>query len=209
MSSRGMIHCVQVYEHWEGSDGVSLLDIVLLVIALAVAALTFTQSPFVTTAEIVACYVAATLAGLFYRSLAAVVPASLLPATARATLELGVFAALLLAGGLLLRRVGGRVGGLIPSPGWLTGPIFPALSALCAAVFALVIVVVAVLFVAAVAQMPSDAGLPSLARAQLAQSAFLPRLAVPLAVFLAFVGVWSGGVLPPVYADLIYVFSPS
>lgn len=197
-----------MYGRREGG-GVSLLDIVLLVIALAVAALTFTRSPFTTLAEIVACYVAATLAGLLYRPLAAVIPATLLPATARATLELGVFAALLLAGGLLLRRVGRRVGGLIPNPGWLTGPVFPALSALAAALFALVVVIVTILLVAAVAQMPSDAGLPSLARAQLAQSAFLPRLAVPLAVFLAFVGIWSGGILPPVYADLIYIFSPS
>lgn len=186
-----------------------LLDIVLLVVALAVAARTFTQSPFVTLAEIAACYVAATLAGLLYRPVAAVVPASLLPATARATLELGVFAALLLAGGLLLRRVGRRMGGLIPNPGWLTGPVFPALSALAAALFALVVVVVTILLVGSVAQMPSDAGLPSLARAQLAQSAFLPRLAVPLAVFLAFVGIWSGGTLPPVYAVLVFVFSPS
>ncbi len=186
-----------------------LLDIVLLVVALAVAALTFTRSPFITVAEIAACYVAATLAGLLYRPLAAIIPATLLPATARATLELGVFVALLLGGSVLLRRVGRRVGGLIPNPGWLTGPIFPALSALSAALFALVVVLVTVLLVAAVAQMPSDAGLPSLARAQLAQSAFLPRLSVPLAVFLALVGIWSGGILPPVYADLIYIFSPS
>lgn len=187
----------------------SLLDIVLVVIALGVAALTFTQSPFVTLADLFACYVAAVLAGLCYLPAASLPPFAILPANDRATLELGLFAALLVGGTLVLRGLARRLTGWIPNPGWLTGPLFPALSAGLSLLLALVVVLLAVLLVVAVAQMPSSAGLPTLARVQAAQSAVIPRLSLPLGAFLRAVNLWSGGNPPPVYRDLVYVLNPS
>lgn len=185
------------------------LDIALIVGALGVAAMTFTQSPITTLADVLACYAATVLAGMFYERIAALPPFGVLPFTDQTSLRLGIFTALLVGGALLLRRLARLATGLFSVSRLVAGPLIGnALAAALSVLLALTVALVAVLAVAAVAQIPSGAGLPSLLRSEAATSTLLPRLALPLDLYLRFVGIWFGGVIPPVYTDVAAVLHP-
>jgi len=188
---------------------VNVLDLALIVGALGVAAMTFTQAPITTAADVLACYAATVLAGMLYERIAALPPFQVLPFSDQTGLRFGVFTALLIGGALLLRRLARRVTGMFSVPRQTRAPVIgSALAAVLSVLLALTVALVAVLAVAAVAQIPSGAGLPSLLRVQAAGSFVLPHLAVPLEVYLRFVALWFGGTTPPVYTDVAAVLHP-
>lgn len=187
----------------------NVLDLALIVGALGVAAMTFTQAPITTAADVLACYAATVLAGMLYERIAALPPFQVLPFSDQTGLRFGVFTALLIGGALLLRRLARRVTGMFSVTRQTRAPIIgSALAAVLSVLLALTVALVAVLAVAAVAQIPSGAGLPSLLRVQAASSFVLPHLAVPLDVYLRFVALWFGGTTPPVYTDVAAVLHP-
>ncbi len=189
--------------------GVNVLDLALIVGALGVAAMTFTQAPITTAADVLACYAATILAGMLYERIAALPPFRVLPFPDQAGLRLGVFTVLLIGGALLLRRLARRATGLFSVARRASTPVIgSALAAVLSVLLALTVALVAVLAVAAVAQIPSNAGLPSLLRIQAASSFVLPHLAVPLDIYLRFVALWFGGTTPPVYANVAAVLHP-
>ena len=187
----------------------NVLDIALIVTALGVAAMTFTQSPITTAADVLACYAATVFAGAFYARIAALPPFALLPLTDHASLSLGIFTGLLIGSALLLRRLARWATEVFSISRLGAGPLLGnALAAVLSVLLALVVVLVVVLAVAAVAQIPSSAGLPFLLRTQAASSFMLPRLTLPLDVYLRFVSVWFGGTMPQVYTDVVAVLHP-
>jgi len=116
-------------------------DIALIVAALGVAALTFTQPPITVIADIIAVYAASVLAGILYRPASQFAVMRFLPDSGTRTLRIVVFVALLIGGALILRGVLRRVAGLMAVSRLAAGPLLGnLLSAGLAVVFALGVV---------------------------------------------------------------------
>lgn len=188
---------------------VNVLDIALIIGALGVAAMTFTQAPITTAADILACYAATILAGALYQPVAALPVFTILPLADQTSVTLGIFTALLVGGVLLLRRFARWVTGGFSVSRLVAGPLLGnAVAAALSVLLALTVLLVAVVAIAAVAEIPSGAGLPTLLREEAANSALLPRLAAPLDIYLRLVGVWFGGTTPAVFTDVAAVLHP-
>src|SRR5947209_10579858 len=89
------------------------LDIGLIVAALGVAALTFTQPPITVIADIAALYAAAVLAGILYRPATQFAVLRFIPGNDSLTMRLAVFVLLLIGGALVLRGLLRRIAGMM------------------------------------------------------------------------------------------------
>lgn len=177
------------------------LDIGLIVGALGVAALTFTQPPITVLADIAALYAASVLAGLLYRPATEIAVVRFLPDRSVATVRLAAFVLLLVGGALLLRGLLRRVAGMMAVSRWAAGPLMGNLvSAGLSVLLALGVVLVAVVAFATVARMPASIGIVAFAREQTAHSHLVPRLAEPMSLYLRLVGFFFPRGLPDVYA---------
>ena len=186
------------------------LDIGLIVGALGVAALTFTQPPITVLADIVALYAAAVLAGILYRPATQATVVRFLPARDSVTLRLVVFVLLLIGGALVLRGLLRRVAGLMAVSRRAAGPLLGnALSAALAVLLAVGVVLTAVVALVTIAQMPISVGIVAFARDETAHSQLLPRLAAPLTVYLRLVGLFFPRGLPDVYTSVAGLANPA
>lgn len=180
----------------------NLLDIALIVGALGIAALTFTQPPITVVADIAALYAASVLAGLFYVPVSNQPFLRLLPQSNTATARLVVFVVLLVGGALVLRGLARRIVGMMAvgrrGGGQLLGNL---ISAALSVLLAVSVALVAVVALAAIAQMPATVGVVTFAREQTAQSQLLSRLARPMAVYLGLVNLWFPTGLPGIFTD--------
>ena len=180
----------------------NVLDIALIVGALGVAALTFTQPPITVLSDIVALYAASVLAGLFYLPASNLPMLRLLPAKDSVTVRLAVFVVLLVGGALVLRGLLRRVAGMMAVSRWAAGPLLGnLLSAALSVLLALGVVLIAVVALAVIAQMPVAVGVVRFAREQTAHSHLIPRLAQPMTYYLRLVGLFFPNGLPTVYTD--------
>ncbi|MCA1665895.1 MAG: hypothetical protein LC793_00485 [Thermomicrobia bacterium] len=175
-------------------------DIALIVAALGVAALTFTQPPITVIADIVALYAASVLAGSLYRPASQFALMRFLPDSGTRTVRIVVFVALLIGGALFLRGLLRRIAGVMAVSRLAAGPLLGnLLSAGLAVVLALGVVLLAVIAVVTVAQIPASVGIVTFAREQTAHSTLLPRLTEPLTIYLRLVGLFFPHGLPEVY----------
>ena len=180
----------------------NVLDIALIVGALGIAALTFTQPPITVAADIVALYAASVLAGLFYLPVSHLPMLRLLPQQETVTVRLGTFVVLLVGGALVLRGLLRRVAGMMAVSRWGAGPLLGnLLSAALSVVLALGIVLVAIVALAAIARMPISVGIVQFARDQTAHSHLVPRLTEPMAIYLRLVGIFFPDGLPVMYTN--------
>lgn len=185
------------------------LDIAFVVGALGIAAVTFTQPPVTVVADLIALYVASVLAGMLYLPVTRLPIVRVLPGSDALTVRLTVFVVLLVGGALLLRGLLRRAAGMMTMGQGAAGALFGnLLSAGLSVLFALAVVLIAVVAFAAIAQMPSSAGIVVFARQQTASSHVLPRLAEPLAVYLRLVALCYRHGLPEVYANISGVTTP-
>jgi hypothetical protein len=185
-------------------------DIALIVAALGVAALTFTQPPIAVIADIAAVYAASVLAGILYRPASQFAMLRFLPDGGMRTVRIVVFVALLIGGALLLRGLLRRVAGLMAVSRLAAGPLLGnLLSAGLAVVLALGVVLLAVVAVVTVAQIPSSVGIVAFAREQTAHSTLLPRLAEPITIYLRLVGLFFPHGLPEVYNSVAGLTIPA
>ncbi len=184
----------------------NVLDIALIVGALGIAALTFTQPPITVVADIAALYAASVLAGLFYVPVSNQPFMRFLPQSNSATARLIVFVVLLVGGALLLRGLLRRIVGMMAvsrrGGGQLLGNL---ISAALSVLLAVAVALVAVVALAAIAQMPSTVGVVAFAREQTAHSQLLARLARPMAVYLGLVNLWFPTGLPGIYTDAAHL----
>lgn len=186
------------------------LDIGLIVGALGVAALTFTQPPLTVLADIVALYAASVLAGILYRPATEVAVVRLLPDRDSTTLRLAVFALLLIAGALLLRGLMRRVAGMMAVARWGAGPLLGnLLSAGLSVVLAIGVMLVVVLVFVTVARIPLSVGIVGFARDQTAHSHLVPRLTQPMALYLRLIGLFFPRGLPDVYPSVAGLTHPA
>ncbi|MHB8644790.1 MAG: hypothetical protein ACYDAR_03245 [Thermomicrobiales bacterium] len=185
-------------------------DIALIVAALGVAALTFTQPPITVIADIAAVYAASVLAGILYRPASQFAVMRFLPDSGTRTVRIVVFVALLIGGALIVRGLLRRVAGLMAVSRLAAGPLLGnLLSAGLAVILALGVVLLAVVAVVTVAQIPSSVGIVAFAREETAHSTLLPRLAEPLTVYLRLVGVFFPHGLPEVYNSVAGLAIPA
>ena len=181
----------------------NVLDIALVVGALGIAALTFTQPPITVIADIVALYAASVLAGLLYVPASKLPMLQLLPDNDTVTVRLAVFVALLVGGALVLRGLLRRVAGMMAVSRWAAGPLLGnLLSAALSVLLALGVVLVTVVALVAIAQMPTAVGVVTFVRDQLGNSHLIPRLAEPMKVYLRLIGLFFPSGIPAVYADI-------
>ena len=186
------------------------LDIALIVGALGVAALTFTQPPITVIADIVAIYAASVLAGILYRPASHLAVVRFLPDSASLTVQLAAFVVLLVGGALLLRGLFRRIAGMMSVARWGAGPLLGNLvSAGLSLLLALAVVLLATVTLAAIARMPSSVGIVTFAREQTAHSHLLPRLAQPMVYYLRLVGIAFPNGLPDVYRNVAGVLPPA
>jgi hypothetical protein len=182
---------------------VNVLDMILIVGALGIAALTFTQPPITVIADIVALYAASVLAGLFYIPASKLPMLQLLPDKDTVTVRLTVFVVLLVGGALVLRGLLRRVAGMMAVSRWAAGPLLGNLiSAALSVLLAIGVVLVAVVALVAIAQMPTTVGAVTFVRDQLGHSHLIPRLTEPMKVYLRLVGVFFPNGIPAVYSDI-------
>lgn len=185
-------------------------DIALIVAALGVAALTFTQPPITVIADIVAVYAASVLAGILYRPATQLAVVRFLPDKDNLTVRLAVFALLLVGGALVLRGLLRRVAGMMAVARWSAGPLIGnLLSAGLSVVLAVVVVLLVVVAFVTVARIPMSVGIVGFAREQTAHSHLVPRLAQPLTVYLRLVGVFFPNGLPDVYPSVAGLTHPA
>jgi hypothetical protein len=185
-------------------------DITLIVAALGVAALTFTQPPITVIADIVAVYAASVLAGILYRPASQFAVMRFLPDSGTRTLRIVVFVALLIGGALVLRGLLRRIAGLMAVSRLAAGPLLGnLLSAGLAVVLAIGVVLLAVVAVVAVAQIPSSVGIVAFAREQTAHSTLLPRLTEPMTIYLRLVSVFFPRGLPEIYTNVAGLAIPA
>lgn len=176
------------------------LDITLIVAALGVAALTFTQPPITVVADIVALYAASVLAGILYRPASQFAVVRFLPDSGTRTVRIVAFVVLLVGGALLLRGLLRRVAGLMAVSRLAAGPLLGnLLSAGLAVVLALGVVLLGIVAVVTVAQIPASVGIVTFAREQTMHSTLLPRLTEPMTIYLRLVGLFFPRGLPEVY----------
>lgn len=187
------------------------LDIGLIVGALGVAALTFTQPPITVAADIAALYAASVLAGILYRPVAThVAVVRFLPDRETATVRLAVFVLLLVGGALVLRGLLRRVTGLMAVSRWAAGPLFGnVVSAGLSVLLALGVMLVAVVAFVTVARIPASIGIVTFAREQTAHSQIVPRLAEPMSLYLRLVGFFFPRGLPDVYTGVAGLSGPA
>jgi hypothetical protein len=182
---------------------VNVLDIALIVGALGIAALTFTQPPITVIADIVALYAASVLAGLLYVPASKLPMLQLLPDKDTVTVRLAVFVVLLVGGALVLRGLLRRVAEMMAVSRWVGGPLLGnLLSAALSVLLALGVVLVAVVALVSIAQIPTTVGAVTFVREQLVHSHLIPRLAEPMKVYLRLVGLFFPKGIPAVYADI-------
>jgi hypothetical protein len=185
-------------------------DIALIVAALGVAALTFTQPPLTVIADIVALYAASVLAGILYRPVANLAVVRFLPDKDHLTVRLAVFVLLLVGGALVLRGLLRRVAGMMAVPRWGAGPLLGnLLSAALSVVFAVGVVLLVVVAFVTVARIPLSVGIVAFAREQTAHSHLVPRLAQPMAIYLRLIGLFFPNGLPDVYPSVAGVAHPA
>ncbi len=185
-------------------------DIALIVAALGVAALTFTQPPITVIADIVAVYAASVLAGILYRPATQLAVVRFLPDKDNLTVRLAVFALLLIGGALVLRGLLRRVAGMMAVARWGAGPLIGNLmSAGLSVVLAVCVVLLVVVAVVTVARIPMSVGIVAFAREQTAHSHLVPRLAQPLAIYLRLIGVFFPNGLPDVYPSVAGLTHPA
>lgn len=186
------------------------LDIGLIVGALGVAALTFTQPPITVLADIGALYAASVLAGILYRPATEIALMRLLPAKDSATVRLAIFILLLVGGALVLRGLLRRVAGMMAVSRWSAGPILGnLLSAGLSVLLAVGVALVAVVVLVTIARMPASIGIVAFARDQTAHSHLVPRLTEPMSVYLRLVGVFFPRGLPDVYTNVAGLTNPA
>lgn len=179
-----------------------VLDIALIVGALGVAALTFTQPPITVLADIIALYAASVLAGFFYLPASKLPMLQLLPEKDTVTVRLAVFVVLLIGGALVLRGLLRRVAGMMAVSRWAAGPLLGnLLSAALSVLLALGVVLVAVVALAVIARMPVTVGIVRFARDQTAHSHLIPKLTQPMTVYLRLIGVFFPNGLPAIYTE--------
>jgi hypothetical protein len=185
-------------------------DIALIVAALGVAALTFTQPPITVIADIVAIYAASVLAGILYRPATRVTVVRFLPDKDSLTVRLVVFVLLLVGGALVLRGLLRRVAGMMAVSRWGAGPLLGnLLSAGLSVVLAVSVVLLVVVAFVTVARMPLSVGIVAFAREQTAHSHIVPRLTQPMAVYLRLIGVFFPNGLPDVYPTVAGLAHPA
>lgn len=186
------------------------LDIALIVGALGVAALTFTQPPITVVADIAALYAASVLAGILYRPASEFAVVRFLPDSGTRTVRIVVFVALLIGGALVLRGLLRRIAGMMSVSRGVAGPLLGnLLSAGLAVVLALGVVLLVIVAVVTVAQIPSSVGIVAFAREQTAHSMLLPRLAEPITIYLRLVGIFFPHGLPEVYNSVAGLANPA
>lgn len=186
------------------------LDLGLIVGALGVAALTFTQPPITVLADIVALYAASVLAGILYRPATEVAVVRFLPDRSITTVRLAVFVLLLVGGALLLRGLLRRVAGVMAVSRWAAGPLFGnMMSAGLSALLALGVVLVAVVAFVSIARIPASIGIVAFARDQTAHSQIVPHLAAPMSLYLRLVGFFFPRGLPDVYTSVAGLTGPA
>jgi len=189
---------------------VNALDIGLIVGALGVAALTFTQPPITVLADIVALYAASVFAGILYRPATQTALVRFLPDKDSVTVRLTIFVLLLVGGALLLRGLLRRVAGIMAVSRWAAGPLLGnLLSAGLSVVLAVGVVLVAVVAFVTIARMPASIGIVAFARDQTAHSHLVPRLAEPMSVYLRLVAVFFPRGLPDVYTSVAGLTNPA
>ncbi len=185
-------------------------DIALIVAALGVAALTFTQPPITVIADIVAVYAASVLAGILYRPATHLAVLRFLPDKNNQTVRLVVFVALLVGGALLLRGLLRRVAGMMAVARWGAGPLIGnLLSAGLSVVLAVSVVLLIVVAFVTVARIPMSVGLVAFAREQTAHSHLVPRLTEPMTMYLRLVGLFFPSGLPDVYPSVAGLAHPA
>jgi len=185
-------------------------DIALIVAALGVAALTFTQPPITVIADIVAVYAASVLAGILYRPATQLAAVRFLPDKDNLTVRLVVFALLLVGGALVLRGLLRRVAGMMAVARWGAGPLIGnLLSAGLSVMLAVCVVLLIVVAFVTVARIPMSVGIVTFAREQTAHSHLVPRLAQPMAVYLRLIGVFFPNGLPDVYPSVAGLAYPA
>ncbi|MGI8856976.1 MAG: hypothetical protein ACR2JW_14610 [Thermomicrobiales bacterium] len=186
------------------------LDIGLIVGALGVAALTFTQPPITVAADIVALYAASVLAGILYRPATQIAVVRFLPDRDSTTVRLAVFVLLLVGGTFVLRGLLRRVAGVMAVSRWAAGPLLGnALSAGLSVLLALGVVLVAVVTFVTIARIPVTIGIVTFAREQTAHSHIVPRLAQPMSFYLHLVGLFFPRGLPDVYTSVAGLTNPA
>jgi hypothetical protein len=182
-----------------GQD-MNVLDVVLVVVALGIAALTFTQPPVAVLADIIALYAATVLAGALYKPVAKLPLLGFLPGANTVTMQLWVFVVLLIGGALVLRTLLRQLLGMMTLSGRTSGSLLGGLlSAALAIILALVTVLVIVLALLAIAQMPSTVGIVTFVRNQLANSSLIPHLDQAMKIYLRCVSVFFPNGLPAVF----------
>ncbi len=185
-------------------------DIALIVAALGVAALTFTQPPITVIADIVAVYAASVLAGILYRPATHLAVLRFLPDKNNLTVRLVVFVALLVGGALLLRGLLRRVAGMMAVARWGAGPLIGnLLSAGLSVVLAVSVVLLIVVAFVTVARIPMSVGLVAFAREQTAHSHLVPRLTELMTMYLRLVGLFFPSGLPDVYPSVAGLAHPA
>jgi hypothetical protein len=186
------------------------LDIGLIVGALGVAALTFTQPPITVAADIIALYAASVLAGILYRPVTQIAVVRFLPDQSITTVRLVAFVLLLIGGSFVLRGVLRRVAGVMAVSRWAAGPLLGnLLSAGLSVLLALGVVLVAVVAVFTIARIPATIGVVTFAREQTVHSHIVPRLAEPMSLYLRLVGVFFPRGLSDVYTSVAGLTSPA
>ncbi|MDQ2785683.1 MAG: hypothetical protein M3Y58_11855 [Chloroflexota bacterium] len=185
-------------------------DIALIVAALGVAALTFTQPPITVMADIIAVYAASVLAGILYRPVTRLVVLRFLPDKNNPTVQMVVFVVLLVGGALLLRGLLRRIAGMMAVARWGAGPLIGnLLSAALSVVLAVSVVLLIVVASVAVARIPLSVGLVAFAREQTAHSHLVPRLTEPMTVYLRLIGLFFPSGLPDVYPTVAGLAHPA
>ncbi len=186
------------------------LDIALIVAALGVAALTFTQPPITVASDIIALYAASVLAGILYRPATELAVVRFLPDKDTLTVRLAVFVLLLMGGALVLRGLLRRVSGMMAVSRWAAGPLLGnALSAGLSVLLAIGVVLLIVVAFATLARIPASVGIVTFAREQIVHSHLLPRLAQPMSIYLRLVGFFFPSGLPDVYTNVAGLTNPA
>lgn len=185
-------------------------DIALIVAALGVAALTFTQPPLTVIADIAAVYAASVLAGILYRPATQVAVVRFLPDRDGLAVRLAVFVLLLVGGALVLRGLLRRVAGMMAVARWGAGPLIGnLLSAGLSVILAVSVMLLVVVAFVTVARIPMPVGIVAFAREQTAHSQLVPRLAQPMGIYLRLIGIFFPNGLPDVYPTVAGLAHPT